>query len=185
LMTRALLDTFSSDTIDDRSITKACIGSLISEAREGGPFAHLASAFPFCKLLLPSLPEDLIASFSPIDQASSDIDLLATTTLSWLVLRRQSLNLLVDRSAYPSPPPSPSSSPAPYDKVNRVVHAQALALRQLLAHDIFRQSQSSHSEEDDVVDLDEARDLLVDALSILARRAAGLGARDDDSGVEL
>jgi len=185
LMTRALLDTFSSDTTDDRSITKACIGSLISEAREGGPFAHLASASPFCKLLLPSLPEDLVASFSPIDQASSDIDLLATTTLSWLVLRRQSLNLLVDRSAYPSPPPSPSSSPAPYDKVNRVVHAQALALRQLLVHDIFRQSQSSHSEEDDVVDLDEARDLLVDALSILARRAAGLGARDDDSGVEL
>ncbi|GAA5858700.1 hypothetical protein JCM5353_003260 [Sporobolomyces roseus] len=186
LMTRALLDTFS-DTKEagNRSITKSCIATLISEAREGGPFAHLASASPFCQLLLPSLPVDLMASFSPIDQASSDIDLLATTTLSWLVLRRQSLNLLVDRSAYPSPPPSPSSSPAPFDKVNRVVHAQALALRQLLAHDIFRQTEPSEGDENETVDLDEARDLLVDALSLLTRRAAGLGARDDDSGVEL
>ncbi|GAA5905529.1 basic helix-loop-helix domain-containing protein [Sporobolomyces salmoneus] len=191
VMTRAILDTFSvpeeeEDSADkSRIIAKACINTLLTEAKQGGPFSRFASAAPLCRLLLPSLPTDLVASFPPLHSALNAVDHLAATTLAWLVLRRENLDLLSDRSAYPSPPPSPTSTPSPlFDKVNLKVHSQALAVRQLLADNVFRNLETS-TVEDGSIDLDEAKDLLVDALTSLARRAAGLGSRDDDSGVEL
>ncbi|GAA5953692.1 hypothetical protein JCM3765_006939 [Sporobolomyces pararoseus] len=192
LMTRAILDMFTeakTEQEDDQkahAIARACINSLLNEAKQGGPFVRFASASPLCQLLLPTLPTDLIASFPPITESVNAVDHLAATTLSWLNLRRQNLHLLTDRSAYPSPPPSPTSTPSPvFDKVDLKSHAQALSVRRLLAHDVFRSYDSSFPTNDSSIDFEEAKDLLVDALTELARRAAGLGSRDDDSGVEL
>jgi len=194
LMTRAILDTFVESQEEEEAkgkphaVARLCVGSLLSEAKQGGPFSRFASAAPLCQLLLPTLPTDLVASFPPIDEAINGVDHLAATTLSWLVLRRSNLDLLSDRSAYPSPPPSPTSGKPPVlDKVNLEVHAQAISIRQLLAHDVFHTSESETpaSASNGSIDFDEAKDLLVDALTSLARRAAGLGSRDDDSGVEL
>ncbi|GAA5987139.1 hypothetical protein JCM5350_003858 [Sporobolomyces pararoseus] len=193
LMTRAILDAFKeTKTVQEDGqqahvVARACMSALLTEAKQGGPFRRFASASPLCQLLLPTLPTDFVASFPPITESVNSVDHVAATTLSWLNLRRQNLHLLTDRSAYPSPPPSPTATPAPaFDKVDLKSHAQALSVRRLLAHDAFRSDVSSFSTTDDgAIDFEEAKDLLVDALTELARRVAGLGSRDDDSGVEL
>ncbi|GAA6011060.1 hypothetical protein JCM11491_005923 [Sporobolomyces phaffii] len=189
LMTRAILDTFS-DTKEGKphAVARVCMSALLSEARQGGPFARFASSSPLCRLLLPSLPTDLVASFPPVDAAVNSVDHLAATTLSWLLLRRESLDLLSEHSAYPSPPPSPTSSSSTFDKVDLKTHARALSLRRLLAHDAFRtvaEVATRPAAADEAIDFDDAKELLVDALTGLARRAAGLRSRDEDSGVEL
>ncbi|GAA5938606.1 basic helix-loop-helix domain-containing protein [Sporobolomyces koalae] len=183
LMTRALIDTLvRPQNGKTPTIAKSCIASLLLEARQGGPFARFASAAPFCQLLLPSFSTGLAAKLPPVDEAINEVDHLAATTLSWLLLRRQSLDLLVERSESPDRPSTLSGATEPVHKINPDAHARALAIRQLLAHSVFRGSRNAPS---NGIDFDEAKDLLVDALTTLARRAAGLTARDDDSGVEM
>ncbi|GAA5902871.1 hypothetical protein JCM5296_006319 [Sporobolomyces johnsonii] len=197
--------------------TKARIAHLLVEAKRRGPFARLAAAAPFCQLLLPAsaaLAIDLLALpklFST--PPTNEVDLVATTTLAWLLVRRQGLPLLSHRSSSPDPEPHEQGGGDSKRATDPALHAQALEVRRLLAHESFRDNDNDalrevdhykdeDEDEDDgsgrargrgrgrarggKLDFDEAKDLLVDALTVLARRAAGLGASlDDDSGVEL
>ncbi|GAA5847097.1 hypothetical protein JCM9279_002690 [Rhodotorula babjevae] len=152
--------------------------------------SRLACASPLLRLIAPALTGPISTALStfltsPTEQPSSDVDLLATVTLSWLLVRRQ--------GAYVEPSTSSTDDDVKVAlKPNPALHAQTLSLRRLLGSDLFQAREPEH-DTDELVDDDEAasrvedaKELLVDALTGIARRAAGLASMlDEDSGVEL
>ncbi|GAA5940058.1 hypothetical protein JCM1841_005350 [Sporobolomyces salmonicolor] len=170
---------------DELARTKPHIAHLLVEARRRGPFARLAAAAPWCQLLLPASAEraiDLAALPKLSAPPANEVDLLATTTLAWLLVRRQGLSLARE-------PEEPEPDEKRATATNPALHAQALEVRRLLAHEGFRDVDAAELRERDgshKLEVDEAKELLVDALTAVARRAAGLGASpEDDSGVEF
>ncbi|GAA5853651.1 hypothetical protein JCM8547_007397 [Rhodosporidiobolus lusitaniae] len=178
-------------------------------------FARLSAAKPFLQLFLPVFTSSSSASLPPSSatddspsalDSTTETDLLATTILEWLLVRKA--------SGVSSLSPSITGVGGGSDveeefKVDAALHARALAVRRLLAHEVFSLSRpsppspslslssSSSSADGDgeagegakhEAQLDDARDALVDALTRVARKAAGLKGGlwdEDDSGVDL
>ncbi|GAA5900940.1 hypothetical protein JCM6882_005984 [Rhodosporidiobolus microsporus] len=169
------------------------------------PFARLAAARPFLHLFLPvfSPSSSFTVLFPPSssgDEASpleptTEVDLLASATLEWLLVRKAGAAALfvVEQQQHEG---DESEAQQEEVKVDPALHARALAVRRLLGHDLFLAPSPS---EEDVVELsaeekaaalamEDAKDALVDALTRVARRAAGLKGglwEGEDSGVEL
>ncbi|BGO94414.1 hypothetical protein NBRC10512_003788 [Rhodotorula toruloides] len=162
----------------DLSQARELLARLALETKREGPFARLACTSPFFQLLAPAVSNGIdLSTFlpkSPPTEPTSDVDLLATIVLSWLLVRRQAA----------------SSSKAQPDAA---LHARALTIRRLLGHDSLKAQltpDDDSSDDEDALDeqavLQDAKDSLVDALTTVARKAAGLKtAQDEDSGVEL
>ncbi|BGP19188.1 hypothetical protein JCM10213_005807 [Rhodosporidiobolus nylandii] len=154
------------------------------------PFSRLACATPFLQLFLPvfapSLAVTVASSRTPsAGEPSSEADLLATTTMEWLFVRKAGAAALVDRD---------DTGAAEDVQVDAGLHARALSVRRLLGHELFRPTSSPDSGDEREADLhaarrmEDAKDALVDALTRVARRAAGLKGGlwdEEDSGVEL
>lgn len=182
-VTRSLCSFYAGEKEAGRYLAR----ELERERATGGPAASLRCVEPFLKLVL-----DL--TFSASDEEGPDcsdkqignnpiaeVDLLASSTLGWLLVRRQYLLL-----------PTPVSG-----KVEPQLHEDTLAIRRMLGHDVFRDAAlkafcsppSANAREvgDGVaeggLDLEGALDACLDALTSITRRAAGLRA-EEDSGVE-
>lgn len=163
----------------DLSQARELLARLALETKREGPFARLACASAFFQLLAPAVSTGVdFSTFlpkSPPPEPTSEVDLLATVVLSWLLLPRQATS---------------SSSKAQPDAA---LHARALAIRRLLGHESFKAQPATDddtSDDEDALDeqsvFQDAKDSLVDALTTVARRAAGLKTpQDEDSGVEL
>ncbi|BGP00604.1 Proteophosphoglycan ppg4 [Rhodotorula toruloides ATCC 204091] len=163
----------------DLSQARELLARLALETKREGPFARLACASPFFQLLAPAVSNGIdFSTFlpkSPPTEATSDVDLLATVVLSWLLVRRQA---------------AASSSKAQPDAA---LHARALAIRRMLGQDSLKSQPTTDddsSDDEDAMDeqavFQDAKDSLIDALATVARKAAGLKtAQDEDSGVEL
>ncbi|BGP26913.1 proteophosphoglycan ppg4 [Rhodotorula toruloides] len=163
----------------DLSHARELLARLALETKREGPFARLACAPPFFQLLAPAVSTGVdFSTFlpkSPPTEPTSDVDLLATIVLSWLLVRRQAAS---------------SSTKAQPDAA---LHGRALAIRRLLGHDTLKLPPATDEDASDDEDalheqavFQDAKDSLVDALTNVARRAAGLKtAQDEDSGVEL
>ncbi|GAA5865587.1 hypothetical protein JCM3774_002059 [Rhodotorula dairenensis] len=161
------------------------LARLALEAKSGGPLSRLFCTQAFFELLAPTLSgsADGLSSLLPAPTArepTSKIDLFATTVFAWLICRR-SASAPVDKA-------DAATATAP-GKADRALHARAIAARHLLGHARFRSTSDEGREHElDEVDeaFEEARDVLVDALTLVARKAAGIAsALDEDSGVEL
>ena len=150
------------------------------ERATGGPARRMKCVAPFLKLVLDvavGKTEEELAVSEPEETLSTiaEVDLLATSTLGWLLVRRQALAL-----------------PVASGKAEPQLHHDTLAIRRLLGHDVFRDealrafcatSTSKTSARIIDLDLEGALDACLDALTGISRRAAGLRA-EDDSGVE-
>lgn len=160
------------------------------ERATGGPAARLRCVEPFLKLVLDltfKATDDEERDYSDKQTSNSpiaDVDLVASSTLGWLLVRRQVLLL-----------PTPVSG-----KVEPQLHEDTLAIRRMLGHDVFRDEtlkafcsppsarareagEGAEGGEEGALDLEGALDACLDALTGITRRAAGLRA-EDDSGVE-
>lgn len=196
-MTKSLCATYAGRTVEGAALAK----EVELEWGRGGPASRLQCAEAFRQLAaersaLPriKLNDGLLADPADDENAASDVDpetdmtqvdLVATATLGWLLLRRQALLL-----------PSPSLSSGIALKADPQLHADTLAIRRLLGHDVFRDGAlrkfcavkplsgtAPPEASDDDLDLDGALDSCMDALVGITRRAAGLRS-EDDSGVE-
>lgn len=189
-MTEVFLTIFRHGTAPQTAATtpwlvnaRSKLARLALEAKSDGPFSRVFCAQPFFELLAPTLSgsSDAFASLLPTPAAktpTSKVDLFAATVFFWLICRRSSL--AADAAAASSPEPA---------KPDPALHTRAIAARRLLGHPRFRStSDEGRENEFDEVDeaFEEARDTLVEALALVARKAAGLkSAVDEDSGVEL
>ncbi|BGP34582.1 hypothetical protein JCM10296v2_006404 [Rhodotorula toruloides] len=163
----------------DLSQARELLARLALETKREGPLARLACASPFFQLLAPAVSNGIdLSTFLPKlppTGPTSDVDLLATIVLSWLLVRRQA---------------AASSLKAQPDAT---LHASALSVRRMLGHDPLKSQPATDddsSDDEDAFDeqavFQDAKDSLVDALTTVARKAAGLKtAQDEDSGVEL
>ncbi|GAA5905011.1 hypothetical protein JCM8208_007659 [Rhodotorula glutinis] len=199
LVTKVFLSCYRAGTYPSSSPSSSSAAGDLAEARtllaqlvlgSKDALSRLACAAPLLRLIAPALTGPISTALStfltsPTEHPSSDVDLLATVTLSWLLVRRQ--------GAYVEP----STSSADEDvkvtlKPNPVLHAQTLSLRRLLGSELFQAREPEHDADELVEDdeaamrVEDAKELLVDALTGISRRAAGLASMlDEDSGVEL
>ncbi|GAA5940042.1 hypothetical protein JCM3775_003260 [Rhodotorula graminis] len=178
-----------SSTAGDLAEARTLLAQLVLGSKDA--LSRLACAAPLLRLIAPALTGPISTALStfltsPTEHPSSDVDLLATVTLSWLLVRRQ--------GAYVEP----TTSSGDNDDVkvalkpNPALHAETLSLRRLLGSDLCQAREHEHDadelvEDDEVVSrVEDAKELLVDALTGISRRAAGLASMlDEDSGVEL
>lgn len=135
-VTRALCAYYNGKSQEARDIAQ----DLAHEARADGPLSRLGCSYAFFTLLLDN--PNLVDPIEP----TTEVDILATTTLGWLAVRRQAGNG-EDRKADP------------------VLHAQVLGVRRLFGAKVFS---------DATLELDESMDLIGEALTDITRRAAGL-----------
>ncbi|ORY87515.1 hypothetical protein BCR35DRAFT_351402 [Leucosporidium creatinivorum] len=184
-ITRSLCRFYAGEVQEGRVLAR----EVERERATGGPAARLRCVEPFLKLVLDITfkSDDDDEDNYQEEQANTpiaDVDLVASSTLGWLLVRRQVLLL-----------PAAVSG-----KVEPQLHDDTLAIRRMLGHDVFRDetlkafcssSSASGREVGDVagaaeeggLDLEGALDACLDALTGITRRAAGLRA-EDDSGVE-
>ena len=179
----------SPSAADGLAEARTLLAQLILGSKDA--LSRLACAAPLLRLIAPALTGPISTALStfldsPTEHPSSDVDLLATVTLSWLLVRRQ--------GAYVEPPTSTSADDDVKValKPNPALHAQTLSLRRLLGSELFQAREPEHDADELVEDdeaasrVEDAKELLVDALTGIARRAAGLASMlDEDSGVEL
>ncbi|GAA5996036.1 uncharacterized protein JCM10292_004906 [Rhodotorula paludigena] len=172
----------------DLGAARTLLSQLVLGLKEDvAALERLACIGPFLRLLAPALSGPLateLASLIPTSstlEPTSEIDLLATIVFSWLLVRREAVYVeKLDGNADEE-----------VLKPNASLHVQALAVRRLLGSAFFPSpARSSLSEavaaDDNDLAVDDAKDALVDALTTVARTAAGLkGGLDEDSGVEL
>ncbi|GAA5972504.1 hypothetical protein JCM11641_001874 [Rhodosporidiobolus odoratus] len=181
-----------------RDSTRALFTRLTLEYRQSpssSPFSRLAASRPFLQLFLPVFAPSLSLALPSLQDGTArepvnDVDLLATTVLEWLVVRKAGAAALVDRS-------TPELEDSNEDvKVDAALHARALAVRRLLGNKVFSSASSacqdavyeSEEEWEQQRQMEDAKGALVDALTRVARRAAGLKGGlwdEEDSGVEL
>ncbi|GAA6033223.1 hypothetical protein JCM8097_003003 [Rhodosporidiobolus ruineniae] len=190
-----------SSTDKDKDEGRALFTRLAVEYRNSpssSAFGRLAAAKPFLQLFLPvfapSVPFPSLLPSSAADHITvvptSEPDLLATAVLEWLLVRKASGAASLLGSAI-------ADEEDETVKVDAALHARALAVRRLLGHELFRPSpSSSHSSASNAEDeegreqakLEDAREALIDALTGVARRAAGLKGGlwdEEDSGVDV
>jgi hypothetical protein len=188
VMTDAFLTIFRSGSSPSATTSPALgaartkVARLALEAKSGGPFSRLFCAQAFFELLAPTLSGSAegLAGLLPTSttkEPTSKVDLFATTVFAWLICRR-SASTPMEKAAEQQP-----------TKADPALHARAIAARHLLGHARFRSTSDEGREHElDEVDeaFEEAREVLVDALTLVARKAAGITtALDEDSGVEL
>ncbi|GAA6054445.1 hypothetical protein JCM3770_007220 [Rhodotorula araucariae] len=173
----------SPSSTHDLAEVRALLAELVLNSKSA--LVRLSCAAPLLRLLAPAVSGPLGTALinlvpAPAEHPSSDIDLLATVTLSWLLVRRQ--GAYVDRD----------EGEDEVVKPNAALHAQALAIRRLLGSELFSaralgdEAETDGDDDDEGVRVEDAKELLVDALTRIARRAAGLSRQlDEDSGVEL
>lgn len=140
-VTRALCAFYTGE---DGALAKKMSLELAHEARRGGPVARLGCASAFFTLLLDD------SDFIDASEPKSETDTLATTTLGWLVVRRQSSESLANGEGR---------------KADPRLHATTLGIRRLFGAKVFY---------DDTLELEESVDLIGEALTEVTRRAAGL-----------
>lgn len=189
VMTDAFLTIFRSGSSPSAANSPALaaartkVARLALEAKSGGPFSRLFCAQAFFELLAPTLSGSAegLAGLLPVSttkEPTSKVDLFATTVFAWLICRRSASSPLMEKAAEQQP-----------TKADPALHARAIAARHLLGHARFRSTSDEGREHElDEVDeaFEEAREVLVDALTLVARKAAGIAtALDEDSGVEL
>ncbi|GAA5821766.1 hypothetical protein JCM11251_001015 [Rhodosporidiobolus azoricus] len=167
---------------------------LAREYRQSSTFSRLSCARPFLQLFLPvfapsSSPSALfgIDESAPTVQTTNEVDLLATTTLEWLLVRRAGAAAVFEHQR--------DEEAEGNVKVNPTIHSRALAVRRLLGHHLFQSLSPDDAVADEAetdralaVAMEDAKDALVDALTKVARRAAGLKGGlwdEEDSGVDL
>lgn len=166
-VTRALCAFYSGKSAEARMMAQV----LVHEARGKGPVSCLGCAAAFFTLLL-----DDSTIVEPRD-ATTEVDVLASTTLGWLTVRRQSLQLVATVDG-------PKADPH--------LHATTLSVRRLLGAQVFHDaslvafcaSPEGLLATDDSLDLQTAQDACVDALTAISRQSAGLSSVED-SGVEM
>ena len=143
--------------------------SLVEDVERNGPIARLGCARAFFSLLLGD-GNSITAGLSPTEP-SREVDVLASTTLGWLTIKRKSS--LTSR------------------KVDPALHSTTLSIRRLLASSVFHDSAliefcSSDEGEKNKLDLESAQDACLEALEDVSRVASGLKPMGGvDSGVEL
>lgn len=188
-----------ASSADDLAEARTLLAQLVLGSKDS--LAHLACAAPLLHLLAPAISGPVgaaLSSFipSPTEHPSSDVDLLATVTISWLLVRRQGAAVELSPATEGGEAAEPERGvevevEIEIVKPNPALHAQTLALRRLLGSALFQAREpdldADEPADEDVADrMEDAKELLVDALTGVARRAAGLASvADEDSGVEL
>ncbi|BGP50827.1 hypothetical protein JCM10450v2_006753 [Rhodotorula kratochvilovae] len=171
----------SPSSADDLAEARVLLAQLVLTSKDA--LGRLSCAAPLLRLLGLAVAGPLGVALvglvpAPAEHPANDIDLLATVTLTWLLVRRQ--GAFVDRAA---------EDEDEVVKPNPALHAQALAIRRMLASELFSSrglGEEDDEDDEDAARVEDAKELLVDALTGVARRAAGLsGGLDEDSGVEL
>ena len=145
--------------------------SLAEDVKRNGSISRLGCSKAFFSLLLGD--GNAITSGLPPMEPMREVDILASTTLGWLMIKRKST--LSSR------------------KVDTVLHATTLSIRRLLGAGVFHDvsliefcSADEGEGKKNVFDLESAQDAVLEALEGISRMASGLKPmREVDSGVEL
>lgn len=146
--------------------------SLAHDAKTDGPVVRLGCAKAFFSLLLGDVALEI-----PSVEPTLELDILAATTVGWLVVKRKSQAHLASSAR----------------KVDPELHATTLSLRRLLGASVFRDAalvEFCSTSAGSASDLESAQDELSDALTDVTRVAAGLKSAKSthgemDSGVDV
>ena len=164
-ITKALCSYYTGEMEEATSIAL----SLAEDVKRNGPITRLGCARAFFSLLLGD-GNSITSGLSSIEP-SREVDILASTTLGWLTIKRKSQ--ISGRTR----------------KVDPALHTTTLSIRRLLGANVFHDSaliEFCSSDEKRKFDLESAQDAVLEALEDISRIASGLRPMGEvDSGVEL